>query len=238
MAFGGRQFGRAVRVLWGLALSLCVLSASPALAQQGNGLAGRVPVLGVPEKLQDNLKQIMREEPAPTTLFEARRQAERTATFVATFLESEGYYQADVQPVAEGVDTFTRAVNVTPGPLFIYSSARIDYLDVTPDETTRTELSSLLAPLDPGIPARAQPVIETGDALVARLRNAGYPDAKADPVDALADAQTGSVELAFKLRPGLRASFGKLAVTGLGVTNEPDFIVNPEIRAGRLVRVL
>ncbi len=26
--------------------------------------------------------------------------------------------------------------------------------------------------------------------------------------------------------------------TGLGVTNEPDFIVNPEIRAGRLVRVL
>lgn len=223
MAFGGRQLGRAVRVLWVLALSLCVLSASPALAQQGNGLAGRVPVLGVPEKLQDDLKQIMREEPAPTTLFEARRQAERTATFVATFLESEGYYQADVQPVAEGVDTFTRAVNVTPGPLFIYASARIDYLDVTPDETTRTELDTLLAPLDPGIPARAQPVIETGDALVARLRNAGYPDAKADPVDALADAQTGSVELAFKLRPGLRASFGNLRITGLDATKQ-EFI--------------
>ena len=225
MAFGGRQHGRAVRVLWVLGLSLYVLFTPASFAQQGNGLAGRVPVLGVPEKLQDDLKQIMREEPAPATLFEARRQAERTATFVATFLESEGYYQADVQPVAEGVDTFTRAVNVTPGPLFIYASARIDYLDVSPDETTRTELNTLLAPLDAGIPARAQPVIEAGDALVARLRNAGYPDANADPVDALADAATGEVELAFKLRPGLRASFGKLNITGLDATKQA-FIEN------------
>ena len=96
----------------------------------------------------------------------------------------------------------------------------IDYLDAQPDETTRTQLNTLLAPLDPGIPARAQPVIETGDALVARLRNAGYPDAKADPVDALADATTGEVELAFKLRPGLRASFGNLKISGLGVTQQ------------------
>ena len=220
MAFGGRHAGRAVRVFWLLIANLCLITAPAAFAQQGNGLAGRVPVLGVPEKLQDELKQIQREEPAPTTLFEARRQAERTATFVATFLESEGYYQADVQPVAEGVDTYTRAVNVTPGPLFIYASARIDYLDATPDDTTRTELETLLAPLDAGIPARAQPVIDTGDALVARLRNAGYPDAKADPVDALADAATGEVELAFKLRPGFRASFGDLRISGLGVTQQ------------------
>lgn len=223
MAFGGRHPGRAVRVLWLLIANLCLATTPVAFAQQGNGLAGRVPVLGVPEKLQDDLKQIMREEPAPTTLFEARRQAERTATFVATFLESEGYYQADVQPVAEGVDTFTRAVIVTPGPLFTYASARIDYLDATPDDTTRAELQTLLGPLDTGIPARAQPVIETGDALVARLRNAGYPDAKADPVDALADAQTGEVELAFKLRPGFRASFGDIRISGAEATN-PEFV--------------
>ena len=173
MVFGGRHAGRAVRIFWILLANLCLIATPAAFAQQGNGLAGRVPVLGVPEKLQDELKQIMREEPAPTTLFEARRQAERTATFVATFLESEGYYQADVQPVAEGVDTFTRAVTVTPGPLFTYASARIDYLDAQPDETTRTQLNTLLAPLDPGIPAGAPTLIEAADALVARLRNAG-----------------------------------------------------------------
>jgi len=225
MAFGGRRAGRAVRVLWVLALSLCALFAPAAFAQEGNGEAGRVPIYGIPDKLQDSLKEIQREEPAPTTLFEARRQAERTASFAAIFLESEGYYQAEAEPVAAGVDTFTRAVNARSGPLFIYSSARIDYLDATPDETTRIELDTLLAPFDPGVPARAQPVIETGDALIARLRNAGYPDAKADPVDALADAATGEVEITFKLRPGLRASFGKLDITGLDATKQ-QFIEN------------
>lgn len=241
MAFGERHRGEAVRVIRLLIASLCLTASAPALAQQatpsqtpatvqaaapqapgpleGNALPGRVPVYGIPQKLQDDFKKLLREEPAPASLFDARRQAERAATVAATFLESEGYYQAEVEPNAIGLEIFNRFVTVTPGPLFTYASARIDYLDAPPDETTRVELGTLLAPLDTGIPARAQPVIETGDALVARLRNAGYPDAKADPVDALADATTGEVELAFKLRPGLRASFGQLNVKGLGATN-------------------
>src|SRR5262245_29296590 len=201
MAFGGRQPGRAVRVLWGAILGLCLLG-TPAFAQHGNGDAGRVPVDGVPTALQDDLKQLQREEPVPSSLFEARRQAERAAQVVATFLESQGYYQAEVEPRAEGVDTFTRVVAVTAGPLFTYASATIDYIDTLPDDTTRIELESLLAVLDAGVPARAQPVIETGDALIARLRNAGYPDAKQDPVDALADAETATVELTFKVHAG------------------------------------
>jgi len=241
MAFGERHNGRAVRVFWLLIANLCLTFGAPALAQQatsapsaavqapgpleGNALPGRVPVYGIPQKLQDDFKKLLREEPAPASPFDARRQAERAATVAASFLESEGYYQAEVEPNAVGLEVFNRFVTVTPGPLFTYSAARIDYLDAPPDETTRVELSTLLGPLDPGIPARAQPVIETGDAIVAHLRTAGYPDAKADPVDALADASTGEVELAFKLRPGLRATFGSLNVKGLGVTN-PTFIEN------------
>lgn len=178
---------------------------------------------GVPPALRDALKQLQREEPVPETLFEARRQAERAAGIVATFLESEGYYQSEVEPFADGQNIFTRGVRVTAGPLFVYESAKLAFLGAEPDATTRTELESLLVPITSGLPARAQPVIETGDALVARLRVAGYPDAKADPVDALADAKTGSIELEFRLRPGLRASFGSLAVNGLEATNR-DFI--------------
>lgn len=224
MAFGGRHPGRAVRALWGAVLSLCLI-ATPAFAQHGSGEAGRVPVAGVPDALQDDLKQLQREEPVPSSLFEARRQAERAAQVVATFLESQGYYQADVEPYAEGVDTFTRGVTVAAGPLFTYASARIAYLDAQPDATTRTELDTLLDVLAPGIPARALPVIQTGDALIARLRSAGYPDARQDPVDALADAEANTVELTFRVRPGLRASFGTLNVSGLGVTR-PEFIEN------------
>lgn len=229
MAFGGRQRSRAGRVFWGLALLLCAWLAQPAMAQEGANIgsseAGRVPVEGIPPGLSDGLKGLQREEPVPETLFEARRQAERAAQVTSTYLESEGYYQAEVEPFAEGQNTFTRGVRVTPGPLFVYAERRIAYLDATPDETTQAELDSLLEPISPGAPARAQPVIETGDALVRRLRAAGYPDAKADPVDALADAGAGSIELEFRLRPGLRASFGKISVTGEEATRE-EFITS------------
>lgn len=191
----------------------------PVSSANGSTEAGRVPVYDLPPDLSDPLKALQREEPKPETLFEARRQAERAAQLAATLLESEGYYRAEVEPFAEGQNEFSRGVRVTSGPRFTYVSRQIQYLDTQPDETTRVELESLLAPLDAGSPARAQPVIETGDAIVARLRQAGYPDASADPVDALADAETNTVELTFRVRPGLRASFGDLRVTGLVLTN-------------------
>ena len=236
MALGGPAWGQASRVLLALALSLCAPFAAPAnaqndqdqgqlaqngqAAQNGSSAAGRVPVEGAPEAVAQRVKGLQREEDAPETLFDARRQADRAAAIVSTVMESEGYYQAEVEPFAEGQNTFSRGVRVTPGPLFIYSARRIAYIGAAPDQTTVTELDALLAPITTGLPARAEPVIETGDALVARLRAAGYPDAKADPVDALADAKTGTIELEFRLRPGLRASFGKLAVSGLGDTKE------------------
>jgi translocation and assembly module TamA len=246
MASGKAYADCALAALRAACAAVCVALASPAAlaqdAQQpdpsqinpstqdgssepGSFEAGRVPVYDLPPALSDPLKALQREEPKPETLFEARRQAERAAQLAATLLESEGYYRAEVEPFAEGQNEFSRGVRVTPGPRFTYVSRRIEYLDAPPDETTRAELESLLAPLDAGTPARAQPVIETGDAIVARLRQAGYPDAGAEPVDALADAETSTIELTFRVRPGLRASFGDLRITGLVLTNA-QFIEN------------
>jgi len=218
MAFGRTNLRRAGQSLLALAMSLCVLASQDAFAQ-----AGRVPVEGIPAALADDLKRLQREEPNPETLFDAQRQADRAAGVVRQFLESQGYYLAEVEPRAEGVETFTRNVTVTLGPLFTYTTRRIEYLGSDPDEATKVELDSLLAPIADGVPARAQPVIETGDALVARLRAAGYPDARAEPVDALADGRQHTVELAFRLQPGFRASFGDVAISGLGRTKE-DYI--------------
>lgn len=242
MALSGPAWGQASKVPLVLALGFCALFASPAnaqneqdqvqlaqngqdskngqIAQNGSSAAGRVPVEGAPDAVAERVKGLQHEEDAPETLFDARRQADRAAAIVSTVMESEGYYQAEVEPFAEGQNTFSRGVRVTPGPLFIYASRSIAYLGATPDQTTVAELDTLLAPITTGLPARAEPVIQTGDALVARLRAAGYPDAKADPVDVLADAKTGAIEIEYRLRPGLRASFGKLSVSGLSDTNE------------------
>ncbi len=196
-----------------LALGLLAFLAAPAFAQ-----TARVSVDGIPPALQDGLKRVQREEPAPATLFEAQRQADRTAVVVRDYLESEGYYRAEAEPFADEGEPPTRGVRAAIGFLFTYASAQIEYLGGEPDAETRAELESALADIAVGAPARAQPVIETGDKLIAQLRAAGYPDARAEPVDALADARFQTIDLTYRLQPGFRASFGSVTFKGLDHT--------------------
>ncbi len=184
---------------------------------------GRVPVEGAPSSLSNDLRRLLRIETAPRSLFEARRQADRAADIVSRLLESEGYYAAEVTPYAEGVDTFTYGVRVEHGPLFIYGSSAIDYIGTPPDGETQDQLNDLLEPIAVGVPAGAQPVIDVGDLLVARLRRSGYADASAQPVDALADGREHTLDITFRLAPGARAAFGELQVSGIDRTRL-DFI--------------
>jgi translocation and assembly module TamA len=221
MAFG-RSLVRRLRPC----LSVAALAALMAFAQPANAQAGHVPVVGAPASLNDDLKRLLRDEPKPDSLFEAQRQADRAAATVAKLLESEGYYQADVKAKAAGSDTFTREVDVTLGPLFIINSVKIAFVgNATVDEGTLTELNAIAASLGIGAPARAAPVLETENGLVLRLHNAGYPDARADPVDALADGRAHTMDFTFQLQPGQRASFGDVKVTGLDRTR-PDFVTS------------
>ncbi|HVY89256.1 MAG TPA: autotransporter assembly complex family protein [Hyphomonadaceae bacterium] len=223
MAFGRPDIGPPRMRLFGKTLAGLVIAlaclASP-LAPAAFAQAGRVPVDGIPPALSDDLKRLQREEPEPTTLFEAQRQAQRAVDVVKAFLESEGYYQAEVEYSADGENTFKRQVHVVAGPLFTYASRKIEYSGAEPDALTTKEIDTLLAPLEAGVPARAQPVIETGDAIIKRLKAAGYPDAKQEPVDVLADGRQHTIELTFKVQPGLRASFGKINISGLDRTRE------------------
>ncbi len=197
------------------ATALLMAATATAHAQQN----GRVEVEGLPAGLRDEARRLLPSEDAPTSLFEARRQAERAADIMATLMESEGYYKASVEPVAEGAETFTRSVRLTPGPLFSYGSISVDFLGPPPDERTQAEIERISSAISIGEPARAQPVIEVGDALVRLLRASGYAEASADPVDALADGALDTVDITFQLRPGLRASFGEVLVSGTEKTD-------------------
>jgi translocation and assembly module TamA len=219
-------FGRTLLNRLRLSLSAAAFVALATLAQPANAQAGRVPVVGAPASLNDDLKRLLRDEQKPDSLFEARRQADRAAATVSKLLESEGYYQAEVTPAAEGNDTFTRKVTVTTGPLFIVNSAKIAFVGGAPvDDMTRAELDSVLKSLAVGMPARAAPVLETEDGLVLHLKNAGYPDARAEPVDALADGVAHTMDFTFQLQPGQRASFGDVKVSGLDRT-KPDYVLS------------
>jgi translocation and assembly module TamA len=180
-------------------------------------------VVGAPQPLSEDLRRVLPEERSPDSLFEARRQADRAADIVGRLLEAEGYYGAVVTPEAEEGPPPTRRVRVEPGQRFTLAGSRIAFPGGEPDPDIRARLEDLLAPLAPGVPARAQPVIEAEDAMLRVLRDAGYPDASSDPVDALADARAQTLELTFLLRPGPRTTLGDIEVSGLERTRR-DFV--------------
>jgi translocation and assembly module TamA len=180
--------------------------------------ASRVPIEGAPRSLDGELARLLRMEPSPASLFEARRQAQRAAETVSELLESEGYYAASVTPEAEGVERFTRRVKVVTGPLFIIASRRITLDEGTLDPLTQRTIEDQLGPLDTGVPARARSVLDVEDAMLRKLKLAGYPDARANTIDALADGEQQVMEITYHLVPGRRTSFGQLNIEGLGLT--------------------
>ena len=176
----------------------------------------------------DDLKRLQRDEPAPATLFDAQRQADRAEDVVRQFLESEGYYQAEVEGWAEaGNDNaITRGVHVTLGPLFTFASRQIDYLDAPPDEETQAALEKLLEPVAVGAPARAAG--RDRDRRRARRRPQATPaipmPAPIPPMRWPTPRRRPST-LTYKLQPGQRASFGALTVSGL-VRTKQDYIAD------------
>jgi translocation and assembly module TamA len=222
----GRSLARQFRlVLTAVACATVASTATPGFAQtpaapsaaRGDP-AGRVPIEGAPRSFDSELARLLRREPAPDSLFEARRQAERAAETVAKLLESEGYYAASVTPLAEGVDHFTRRVKVVTGPLFIIAGRGIALDAGKLDPVTQNDIEQLLGPLDTGVPARAQPVLDVEDAILRKLKLSGYPDARANTIDALADGEEQTMEITYHLVPGPRTSFGRLTIEGLGLT--------------------
>lgn len=219
MAFGAIAFAYLRRLALPAALAgLC-------LSQPAHAQAERVPVEGLPSALQEELNRVLEAEPPPDSLFAARRQADRTAEAVSRLLESEGYFAAEVEAWAEGVDQFERGVRVEIGPLFTIGDTAIEYLGPQPDSETQTALASWLELIPVGIPARAQPALDVADRMLETLHNSGYPDAGLDPIDAVADGELQTLDLTYRIRPGLRATFGELQVSGLDRTRR-DFIQN------------
>lgn len=219
MAFGAIAFAYLRR------LALPAAVAGLCLSQPAHAQPERVPVEGLPSALQEELDRIVEPEPAPDSLFAARRQADRTAEAVSRLLESEGYFAAEVESWAEGVDQFERGVRAKIGPLFTIGDTAIEYIGNEPDEETRAAVEEWLELIPIGVPARAQPALDVSDRMLETLQNSGYPDANIQPIDAVADGELQTLDLTYRIQPGLRATFGDLQISGLDRTRR-DFIYN------------
>lgn len=197
----------------GLACALlCWTLAETAAAQARSYVA----VEGMPAGVSFRPQDILREETEPDSLYEARRQADRAAQTIARYLESEGFYAAQVEPQAEGAAPYRRFVHVDAGRRFTIARREIAWIGgAAPDPDAAVKVQETLAQLHTDEPARAAPVLAVEDAIVAQLKASGYPEAASKPVDALADGRAATVDLTFQIQTGRRASFGEIAASGL-----------------------
>jgi translocation and assembly module TamA len=161
-------------------------------------------------------------ESSPTNAFGLVARAEADGDRMITALRSEGFWagtarvtllgQTPEQPaLADRLEASQGEVPVvvtlTPGPR--YTLGRIAVRGSGAEIATATPFG-----LTEGEPARAAPVLDAGDTLRGRLRDAGYPLARNVSRDVVVDHDQRRMDVTFVVDAGPRANFAAPTVTG------------------------
>jgi translocation and assembly module TamA len=104
-------------------------------------------------------------------------------------------------------------VAVVPGPLFVFAAPKIEASPGSAAEPLAA-LAPTVTGFAAGEPARSALVVAANERIVAALREEGYPFAAITGREAVADHNTGTLEVTFRVAAGPVAAFGSVAVKG------------------------
>lgn len=187
----------------------------------------------LPRELADLLPRISGSargvEQPPGSRLAIRQRAERDVATLQQALRAEGYFDATVgfrlldpkdapreglaeavQRVGEAAPEVVLAFDIAPGPRYRFGEVRIDLAG--PSAFSAPSPASL--GLAPGEPARTQAVLDAEKALLDGARKAGFALAKLGQRDAVVDHAARTMDVALRLEPGARATFGEVTFTG------------------------
>ncbi len=152
---------------------------------------------------------------------------------IQTAYRASGYFQASVDTLVErdGNDVKVTFMIVEGLPTLV-SSLAVEGLDSVP----RSQRLLRDLPIETGDPLSRYLIDETADTLTLRLRNSGYPTATVSH-QSTADtaARTGTVT--FTVRPGVRAVFGPIHVSGNDQVDSAFIASLVHAREGREYRI-
>ena len=145
----------------------------------------------------------------------------------------EGYYAGTVDirvagltleaalrmPSLPGPRPVPVTIRVSPGPLFSFGSLSVE--STAQDALIGTPESYGLVR---GETANSEKVLRAEQRIVADLRSAGYPFAKIERREIVADHATNRLDVRLVAAPGRDARFGEVTVSGTEAT-DPDFVV-------------
>ena len=166
----------------------------------GHAQAERVPqVRGVSDpEFAASLAAVLAPVPDAETLFEARRQSRRAAEVLRNYLNSLGYFKAQVRP---GADNLLPTLDVATGPQFRLGAVSVALLGA-PLSLSPMPVSGELA-----LPSV---IVGGGDQLLVDARERGYPDAELIRTRVIGDEAAARVDVVYELSPGPQVRLGEV----------------------------
>ena len=149
-------------------------------------------------------------EPA-RSLLEARRQARTAGQHVRDALNSEGYFDPEIEFAITQDEPPRPRLRIDPGPRFAIGAITLNFDAPPPAEEDQAALRDSLAISsgDLAIPAR---ILEAERNLVATLRSLGYAEADNGPRDIIGDRDQAEIDVVYLLKAGPRIRFGEVVV--------------------------
>lgn len=184
------------------------------LAAQANAYGQQVNIVSEsasPELISDIAAEV-KPDSTPDTEFEARRQARSAAERARNYLNSRAYFAPEIDYAVESGPPIVPVLRIDVGPRFTISdlSFDIDGADLPAIVLAKLAVVERARIGDIALPDL---IVAHESALVATLRQMGYPDAKALTRSVVGDRDAEAVAVTFKLQPGARVRFGDIQYT-------------------------
>ena len=139
-------------------------------------------------------------------------------------IQVDGRDPKDIPPDADLPNPVPVSISVDPGPPFLFGSVDITGRAppaVDPDDIVEARPEEL--GLRPGLPALSGVVLGSERALVEAWREQGYPTARIEKRDALAQHPTRELDVAISVSSGPKAVYAPVRTTGTAAM-DPDFV--------------
>ena len=171
-------------------------------------LADSQPLLDAFEK-QSALRK---DEDDPANAAQIDRRARADAELLTSLLQSEGYYDAEVEPgIGQQGDRILVQLKASPGTRYTFQSVELQGIEAAGEKAG--QLRDAFA-VKAGDPVVAQKVIEANVALKVALGEEGFALADVGEQDIAVDHETATARLVLPVKPGPVAHFGAITVTG------------------------
>lgn len=162
----------------------------------------------VEEELASSVRDALPDESAPRTALEARRQGRRAASAVKTLLNSEGYFDPQIDLAIENTETPVARLRVNPGPRFALGEVSVEFVGAEPLANDLDAIRGGL-PVERGRPAVPTRVIDAERWIVSQLRAKGYPYAEVDDRQVIGDRDSETLSITYRVNSGPRVRFGE-----------------------------